>query len=165
MKKLVSAILSVIMVFSICCCACIPAMAADINVISPGDVDYVDVVVKVNGKESMDVVFERDPENPNKITFTYDGTGTVDNWEFEPAVDGTNVTIVKQEGNKITIKVTNGDVDKIVANAIVKDADSGKQPTDDNKSPATGAAAATGLVVAGVGVALLSLTKKEKDAE
>ena len=80
-------------------------------------------------------------------------------------IDGTNVTIVKQEGNKITIKVTNGDVDKIVANAIVKDADSGKQPTDDNKSPATGAAAATGLVVAGVGVALLSLTKKEKDAE
>lgn len=164
MKKLVSAVLSVIMVLSVCCCACLPVMAADINVISPGDIDYVDVVVKVNGKESMDVVFERDPENPNEITFTYDGTGNVDGWEFEPAVDGSKVTIVKQEGNKITIKVDGVSVDKVVANAIVKDADSGKQPTDDNKSPATGAAAATGLVVAGIGVAILSLTKK-RDAE
>lgn len=165
MKKLVSAILSVIMVLSICCCACIPAMAADVNVISPGAVDYVEVVVKVNGKESVDVVFERNSEDQNEVTFTYNGTGNVTEWKFEPAVDGTNVTIVKQEGNTITVKVNGVSVDKIVANAIVADADSGKQPTDDSKSPSTGAVATTGLVVAGAGVAVLSLLKKKNDAE
>ena len=157
MKKFLSIILSVIMVFSVGLASTSVAMAKT----------YSTIKVEVNGKPSTDVTYDVDKSNSNKVSFKYNGDGELLGWEFPNMTEGKDYTIISEEGNTITILVSE-DYDGIVtANAIVKQAGSNStKPNKNSKSPKTGAVTATGLGLTGAGAALLlALKKKDEDAE
>ena len=128
---------------------------------------YSTIKVEVNGKPSTDVTYDVDKSNSNKVSFKYDGDGELLGWEFPNMTEGKDYTVISEEGNTITILVSE-DYDGIVtANAIVKQASSNStKPNKNSKSPKTGAVTATGLGLTGAGAALLlALKKKDEDAE
>ena len=170
MKKIISILLSVVMLVSV--------SAAAVNVFA--DVESQEttktsskVTVEVNGNTSKDVTYQSDPDDPATITFTYNGDGSLEGWEFDGMVEGVDYEIVSEDGDSITIRLLNDYDGDITANAIVdegeettkatttkKSSDSGK-----GKSPKTGAATATGLAAAGAGAAILLALRKREDAE
>lgn len=168
MKKFLSIILSVIMVFSVGAATTSVAMAKTYNSQETTKPGYSTIKVEVNGKTSTDVTYDVDKTNKNKVSFKYTGSGELLGWEFPNMTEGTDYTVISEEGNTITILVSE-DYDGIVtANAIVKEAGSNNntKPNKDNKSPKTGAVTATGLGLTGAGAALLlALKKKDEDAE
>lgn len=170
MKKIISIVISLVMVVSAFAVSAVPAMAK--TVISPSQTttQKTTVIVQVNGSSTSDVSYERDPEDPNKITFTYNGDGELIGWEFPGMVEGTDYEIISEDGNSITILVSEDYDGDVIANAIVKldEEKTTKKPgkvDGSSKSPKTGAMAATGLAVAGAGAAILAALKKKNDAE
>lgn len=172
MKKIISLVLSLVMAISVGAMATIPAMAKD--VVSPhSTTKAVDISTKVNGSTSKDITFNRDKNDENVITFTYNGNGNLTGWEFPGMKEGKDYVVTSEEGNSITIELINGYDGKVVANALV---DNGSETTKGNKettkktdkkstSPKTGAVSAAGIAVAGAGVAMLAALKKKSSDE
>lgn len=165
MKKFISIVLSMIMAISVMTMASIPAMAA----VSPQTTTSSKVINgQVNGSTSAEVTYTPDSNDPNKVTFSYNGTGDFDHWEFPGLTEGVDYEIISEDGNPITIKILNPDAD-IVANAIVKgESTTKKKPgkkDNGSTSPKTGAMTAAGIAVAGAGFAILAALKKDEDAE
>lgn len=164
MKKILSVILSLVMLLSVGA-ATFSAFAAVGSIESTTKQNKI--ILEVNGKTSTDVSYERDPENPRKITFTYDGDGELIGWEFPGMEEGVDYEIIKEKGNFITILVYESYTGDVVANAIVKEATT-KETTKKSKkkkSPKTGAASAAGIIAMGAGAAVLTALKKKEDAE
>jgi len=162
MKKLISVLLSVVMLVSVSAVS-ISAFATVSSQQTTGDTQTV--TVEVNGNTSKDVTYQTDPSDPAKITFTYDGDGTLEGWEFDGMVEGVDYQVISEDGNSITIELLNGFDGDIEVNALV---DTDSENTDDNgkgKSPKTGAATVTGLAAAGAGAAILLALRKREDAE
>lgn len=172
MKKIISLVLSLVMAISVGAMATIPAMAKD--VVSPhSTTKAVDISTKVNGSTSKDLTFNKDKDDENVITFTYNGKGNLTGWEFPGMKEGKDYVVTSEEGNSITIELINGYDGKVVANALV---DNGSETTKGNKettkktdkkstSPKTGAVSAAGIAVAGAGVAMLAALKKKSSDE
>ncbi len=167
MKKFLSIILSVVMVFSVGLASANVAMAKTYNSQETKKAGYSTIKVEVNGKTSTDVTYDVDKSNSNKITFKYNGNGELIGWEFPNMTEGEDYTIVSEKDNTITILVSEDYEGVVTANAIVKNASSNNtKPNNDSKSPKTGAVTATGLGLTGAGAALLlALKKKDEDAE
>ncbi|MCR5207663.1 MAG: hypothetical protein K6C14_04200 [Eubacterium sp.] len=168
MKKALSIILSLVMLLSV--------GVASVNAFAAGGVGSIEsttkqnkIVLEVNGKTSTDISYERDPENPRKITFTYDGDGELIGWEFPGMKEGIDYEIVKEKGDAITILVYDTYDGEVVANAIVREPEDTTAETtkknEDKKSPKTGAASAAGIAAMGAGAAILTALKKKEDAE
>lgn len=172
MKKIISLVLSLVMAISVGAMATIPAMAKD--VVSPhSTTKAVDISTKVNGSTSKDITFNRDKNDENVITFTYNGSGNLTGWEFPGMKEGKDYVVTSEEGNSITIELINGYDGKVVANALV---DNGSETTKGNEettkktdkkptSPKTGAVSVAGIAVAGAGVAMLAALKKKSSDE
>ena len=128
---------------------------------------YSTIKVEVNGKPSTDVTYDVDKSNSNKVSFKYNGDGELLGWEFPNMTEGKDYTVISEEGNTITILVSEDYEGIVTANAIVKQAGSNStKPNKNSKSPKTGAVTATGLGLTGAGAALLlALKKKDEDAE
>ena len=163
MKKIISIVLSLVMLVS--------ASALTINafaeVQSPQSTTKTSskVTVEVNGSTTKDVTYKQDPEDPTKITFKYKGSGTVEGWEFDGMVKGTDYKVIAEDGDSITIQLLNGFDGDIDANALVDKDSEGTKGNGKGKSPKTGAATATGLAAAGAGAAILLALRKREDAE
>jgi hypothetical protein len=125
---------------------------------------------QVNGQTSNDITYERDAENPNQITFTYNGEGEITGWEFPGMTEGVDYTVISQDENSITIEVSEDYDGDIIADVIAdtegEDAETTtkKASTGKSTSPNTGAVSLAGLAAAGAGVAILAAIKKN-DAE
>ena len=167
MKKVTSILLSLVMVIALCAMS-VSAYAAVVSPEKPTN-PRSNITVQVNGNETSDVVYERDPQDPTKITFTYTGDGELTGWEFPGMVEGEDYIIISQDGNSITIQLINDYDGDVVANAIVKEkkgettTSQQPKPNGNNKSPKTGAATATAVAVAGAGIAVLAALKKRND--
>lgn len=163
MKKLLSVLIAVAMVVAMSFTA-LTAFAVD----SPGKDDkdgITKITVQVNGKTTKDVTYERDEDNKRIITFTYDGDGELQGWEFPGMEEGKDYVIVSQDGNSITIEVSEDYVGEVIANAIVKEEQptNPAKPDDGKKSPKTGVAAAAGIAAMGAGIAILAASKKKEN--
>ncbi len=177
MKKVLSVLLAVAMIVSVGVSSAVVAMAAPtVESIQSTTKRPAPTIGEVNGQTSTDVRYEIDPNDPNKITFTYVGDGELVGWEFLPEtlVEGTNYRIVTQSGNAITIELINGYNGEVIANAIVKfpEGDEPEKTTKTtvkkntgSKSPDTGVVTGAGLGVAAAGAAILVALKKKDDAE
>lgn len=167
MKKILSVLLSVMMIFAVGMGTTCVAMAETVK--SPGSIDVTRPVrVEVNGNTSKDVTYDVDETNPLKFTFTYDGDGKLIGWEFPNMIEGVDYEITVEEGNVITIVVYDSYEGTVVANAIVEEKETTtKKPNknDEPTSPETGVFTATGLGVAGAGAAILVALKKKNGAE
>lgn len=174
MKKILTILLALAMVFSVGM-STTTAMAKD-PIISP-ETTVKNIVIKVtlNGETSNHTSFKPDPNNPNIITFTYTGDGILVGWEYIDGVEGVDYIILSQDENSITIQILPAyKGETIWMNAIDEYPDESttkddKKPTDKSttvkkddstKSPNTGAA--TGLGIAGAGLAILIATRKKK---
>ena len=164
MKKIISILLSVVMLVSVS--AVTFSAFADVESQETTKTSSK-VTVEVNGNTSKDVTYKTDPDDPATITFTYTGDGTLEGWEFDGMVEGVDYEIVSTDGNSITIRLLNDYDGDITANAIVKDTTTKKssEGSGKGKSPKTGAATATGLAAAGAGAAILLALRKREDAE
>jgi len=168
MKKFLSIVLSLVMLLSV--------GTATVSAFAAGSVGSIEtttkqnkIVLEVNGKTTTDISYERDPENPKKITFTYDGDGELIGWEFPGMTEGVDYEIIREKGNFITILVSPEYKGEVIANAIVKEATTKKKETTKKnkkeKSPDTGAVSAAGIAAMGAGAAILTALKKKEDAE
>lgn len=172
MKKIISVLLSIMMVVAVGAVSVMPAMASTVTVGS-GD-SSVTINGAVNGSNSNYVVINQNPDYPGQFTFEYTGNDILVDWEFI-GLENTDYFVSYKQGNKITIELSTTGVRKdFTANAITKKADSGStdesttaapsKPSESNTdkggtSPSTGAAMA-GVAVAGAGIAVLALRKK-----
>ena len=165
MKKLISIILSVMMVLSLGALSVMPVMAATVSSEEPVNPGVVSG--QVNGQNSNDVTFVISPANPMEYTFTYGGNYEFLGWEFNGLETG-DYTVVSENGKTITIQLTASGANKdFVANAKVNAPTTPTNPTTPStgdkdtsgKSPSTGVAIG-GIAVAGAGVAMLAALKK-----
>lgn len=183
MKKLLAVVLSVMMVVALGFSTSVVAFAAQ-DVLSVNSQQTTQKKVKpsvtVNGNTTTEVEIEVDEQDPNKIVFTYTGDGEIQGWNFYDGdgnllVEGEDYTVVF-DGNSAIVTVINPDIDEIIADADVDNGETPDEPTTEpttdttkpNKkptSPDTGAIGATGLAVAGAGVAILAAMKRKSDAE
>lgn len=165
MKKLISIILSVMMVLSLGALSVMPVMAATVSSEEPVNPGVVSG--QVNGQNSNDVTFVVSPANPMEYTFTYGGNYEFLGWEFNGLETG-DYNVVSENGKTITIQLTASGANKsFVANAKVNVPTTPTTPTTPStgdkdtsgKSPSTGVAIG-GIAVAGAGVAMLAALKK-----
>lgn len=165
MKKLISVILSVMMVLSLGALSVMPVMAATVSSEEPVNPGVVSG--QVNGQNSNDVTFVVSPANPMEYTFTYGGNYEFLGWEFNGLETG-DYNVVSENGKTITIQLTALGANKsFVANAKVNVPTTPTTPTTPStgdkdtsgKSPSTGVAIG-GIAVAGAGVAMLAALKK-----
>lgn len=178
MKKILSVLLAVAMLVSVGVSSAVVAMAAPtVASIESTTKKPAPTIGEVNGQTSTDVRYEIDPNDPNKITFTYEGEGELVGWEFLPDtfIEGKDYRIVSQDGNSITIELINGYNGDVIANAIVKfpEGEEPEEPTKkttvkkntNSKSPKTGVVTGAGFGVAAAGAAILVALKKKDHAE
>lgn len=170
MKKLVSVLLSVMMIMAVGAMSVVPAMAASSTItVGSGDQTFT-ASGSVNGQPSSDVVPKVDENNKLEIRFDYVGKDELIDWEIIGLEDG-EYTIVKKEGNTLIIRVDASVAaakKDFTANAITKKTSGSTdttKPSKDNTdkgstSPSTGASVA-GIAAAGAGVALLTALKKK----
>lgn len=165
MKKLISVILSVMMVLSLGALSVMPVMAATVSSEEPVNPGVVSG--QVNGQTSNDVTFVISDANPMEYTFTYGGNYEFLGWEFN-GLEAGDYTVVSENGKTITIQLTASGANKdFVANAKVNAPTTPTTPTTPStgdkdtsgKSPSTGVAIG-GIAVAGAGVAMLAALKK-----
>lgn len=162
MKKLISVILSVMMVLSLGALSVMPVMAATVSSEEPVNPGVVSG--QVNGQNSNDVTFVISPANPMEYTFTYGGNYEFLGWEFNGLETG-DYNVVSENGKTITIQLTASGANKsFVANAKVNVPTTPTTPSTGDKdtsgkSPSTGVAIG-GIAVAGAGVAMLAALKK-----
>lgn len=187
MKKLLSVILSIMMVAAISTSFAMQAMAADVNVYSPQGtaISHSVSAPRVNKAASNQIKGTPVANGSNQITFTYTGTGELTGWQI---IDANGNVVALNEGaaaatykvislneNSITIEVLDWDAwetpDGYTVNAVVTETTTAASgtPADTNTSstsPSTGVAsvAFASVAAAGAGVAALALLKK-KDAE
>lgn len=172
MKKLLSIILSLVMLVSVGALS-VPVFAEVGSIETTEPVTKNKIIPQVNGENTSDVTFEWISENPKQIKFTYTGDGTLENWDFGDLVEGKDYRVIDQGDNTITIELLdtsfNGD---IIANAIVEDEEEEEETTKkatttkqntSSTSPKTGAAAAAGIAAMGAGAAILTALRKKED--
>lgn len=170
MKKLISVLLSAVMMICACSLSALPVMAAYVGSIETTTKTIL-IEVTVDGEESVHGKYHT-TDNPEEkgyeveIEFTYDGDAPLKYWEVPGLTEGEDYVIVSQEGNKIVIGIIDEDVDYILANAVTGDTKSSTSAkvNTDRKSPNTGAGAfAVALSAAGAGASVLcALRKKSK---
>lgn len=167
MKKLISVLLSIMMVVAVGAMSVVPAMAATSNItVGSGDQTFT-ASGAVNGQPTTsDVTIKVSDSDSYEVRFDYVGKDEFIGWEIIGLEEG-EYTIVKKEGTTLIIKVdpsVAATKREFTANAITKkSANSGSTTgnTDKSgKSPSTGASVA-GVAVAGAGVALLTALKKK----
>lgn len=168
MKKLVSVLLSIMMVVAVGAMSIVPAMAATSSNITVGSGDQTFTASgAVNGQPTTsDVTIKVSDSDSYEVRFDYVGKDEFIGWEIIGLEEG-EYTIVKKEGTTLIIKVdpsVAATKREFTANAITKkSANSGSTTGNTDKSgtsPSTGASVA-GVAVAGAGVALLTPLKKK----
>lgn len=168
MKKLVSVLLSIMMVVAVGAMSVVPAMAATSSNITVGSGDQTFTASgAVNGQlTTSDVTIKVSDSDSYEVRFDYVGKDEFIGWEIIGLEEG-EYTIVKKEGTTLIIKVdpsVAATKREFTANAITKkSANSGSTTGNTDKSgtsPSTGASVA-GVAVAGAGVALLAALKKK----
>lgn len=168
MKKLVSVLLSIMMVVAVGAMSVVPAMAATSSNITVGSGDQTFTASgAVNGQPTTsDVTIKVSDSDSYEVRFDYVGKEEFLRWEIVGLEEG-EYTIVKKEGTTLIIKVdpsVAATKREFTANAITKkSANSGSTTGNTDKSgtsPSTGASVA-GVAVAGAGVALLATLKKK----
>lgn len=168
MKKLVSVLLSIMMVVAVGAMSVVPAMAATSSNITVGSGDQTFTASgAVNGQlTTSDVTIKVSDSDSYEVRFDYVGKEEFLRWEIVGLEEG-EYTIVKKEGTTLIIKVdpsVAATKREFTANAITKkSANSGSTTGNTDKSgtsPSTGASVA-GVAVAGAGVALLTALKKK----
>lgn len=172
MKKLVSILLSIMMVAAVGAMSVVPAMAAVSSNITVGSGDQKFTASgAVNGQPASDedVTIKVDENNPYDVKFNYVGKDEFVRWEII-GLDDDEYTIIKKDGTTLIIRVNPSvaaEKREFTANAITKKSSTSDttKPSKDNtdkgsKSPSTGASVA-GVAVAGAGVALLTALKKK----
>lgn len=172
MKKLVSVLLSIMMIVAVGAMSIVPAMAANSSSITVGSGDQTFTASgAVNGQlTTSDVTIKVSESDSYEVRFDYVGNDEFIGWEIIGLEEG-EYTIVKKEGTTLIIKVNPSVAEakrEFTANAITKkSANSGSttKPSTGNTdksgtSPSTGASVA-GVAVAGAGVALLTALKKK----
>lgn len=168
MKKLVSVLLSIMMVVAVGAMSVVPAMAATSSNITVGSGDQTFTASgAVNGQPTTsDVTIKVSDSDSYEVRFDYAGKDEFIGWEIIGLEEG-EYTIVKKEGTTLIIKVdpsVAATKREFTANAITKkSANSGSTTGNTDKSgtsPSTGASVA-GVAVAGAGVALLTALKKK----
>ncbi len=168
MKKLVSVLLSIMMVVAVGAMSVVPAMAATSSNITVGSGDQTFTASgAVNGQlTTSDVTIKVSDSDSYEVRFDYVGKDEFIGWEIIGLEEG-EYTIVKKEGTTLIIKVdpsVAATKREFTANAITKkSANSGSTTGNTDKSgtsPSTGASVA-GVAVAGAGVALLTALKKK----
>lgn len=168
MKKLVSVLLSIMMVVAVGAMSVVPAMAATSSNITVGSGDQTFTASgAVNGQPTTsDVTIKVSDSDSYEVRFDYVGKDEFIGWEIIGLEKG-EYTIVKKEGTTLIIKVdpsVAATKREFTANAITKkSANSGSTTGNTDKSgtsPSTGASVA-GVAVAGAGVALLTALKKK----
>lgn len=184
MKKLISMVLSLVMVAAMAVCA-MPVMADDVLSPTATTAQNKKPILEVNGSGTdTDITYTVDPTNPNKVTFEYNGDGTLVGWENNLVdelgfVEGSDYEAIFNEDGTYTITFISEEAiaawnnGTVKVNALVEyDEDDTTKPSTtkkngSNKSPSTGAptsAIAATVAVAGAGFAVLAATKK-RDAE
>ena len=167
MKKLISVLLSIMMVVAVGAMSVVPAMAANSNItVGSGDQKFT-ASGAVNGQPTTsDVTIKVSDSDSYEVRFDYVGKDEFLRWEIVGLEEG-EYTIVKKEGTTLIIKVNPSVAEakrEFTANAITKkSANSGSTTGNTDKSgtsPSTGASVA-GVAVAGAGVALLTALKKK----
>lgn len=167
MKKLISVLLSIMMIVAVGAMSVIPAMAANSNItVGSGDQKFT-ASGAVNGQPTTsDVTIKVSDSDSYEVKFDYVGKDEFLRWEIVGLEEG-EYTIVKKEGTTLIIKVNPSVAEakrEFTANAITKkSANSGSTTGNTDKSgtsPSTGASVA-GVAVAGAGVALLTALKKK----
>lgn len=167
MKKLISVLLSIMMVVAVGAMSVVPAMAANSNItVGSGDQTFT-ASGAVNGQPTTsDVTIKVSDSDSYEVRFDYVGKDEFLRWEIVGLEEG-EYTIVKKEGTTLIIKVdpsVAATKREFTANAITKkSANSGSTTGNTDKSgtsPSTGASVA-GVAVAGAGVALLTALKKK----
>ena len=172
MKKLISVLLSIMMIVAVGAMSVVPAMAANSSNITVGSGDQTFTASgAVNGQPTTsDVTIKVSDSDSYEVRFDYVGKEEFLRWEIIGLEEG-EYTIVKKEGTTLIIKVNPSVAEskrEFTANAITKkSANSGSttKPSTGNTdksgtSPSTGASVA-GVAVAGAGVALLTALKKK----
>lgn len=172
MKKLISVLLSIMMIVAVGAMSVVPAMAANSSNITVGSGDQTFTASgAVNGQPTTsDVTIKVSDSDSYEVRFDYVGKEEFLRWEIVGLEEG-EYTIVKKEGTTLIIKVNPSVAEskrEFTANAITKkSANSGSttKPSTGNTdksgtSPSTGASVA-GVAVAGAGVALLTALKKK----
>ena len=172
MKKLISVLLSIMMIVAVGAMSVVPAMAANSSNITVGSGDQTFTASgAVNGQlTTSDVTIRVSDSDSYEVRFDYVGKDEFLRWEIIGLEEG-EYTIVKKEGTTLIIKVNPSVAEakrEFTANAITKkSANSGSttKPSTGNTdksgtSPSTGASVA-GVAVAGAGVALLTALKKK----
>ncbi len=171
MKKLLSIILSLVMMVSVGALS-VTAFAETVGSIETTEpVTKNKIIPQVNGNNSNDVTWEWVSENPKQIKFTYTGDGTLESWDFGDLEEGVDYKVIDEGDNTITIELLDQNYDgDIIANAVVDEEEEettkAGTTTKQNKSqtsPKTGAAAAAGIAAMGAGVAILTALKKKED--
>lgn len=168
MKKLISVLLSIMMIVAVGAMSVVPAMAATSSNITVGSGDQTFTASgAVNGQlTTSDVTIKVSDSDSYEVRFDYVGKDEFIGWEIIGLEEG-EYTIVKKEGTTLIIKVdpsVAATKREFTANAITKkSANSGSTTGNTDKSgtsPSTGASVA-GVAVAGAGVALLTALKKK----
>ena len=172
MKKLISVLLSIMMIVAVGAMSVVPAIAANSSNITVGSGDQTFTASgAVNGQlTTSDVTIKVSDSDSYEVRFDYVGKDEFLRWEIVGLEEG-EYTIVKKEGTTLIIKVNPSVAEakrEFTANAITKkSANSGSttKPSTGNTdksgtSPSTGASVA-GVAVAGAGVALLTALKKK----
>lgn len=114
MKKIVSVFIALIMMFSTMCVCAIPAFASEQWEPRP----YVqDTLGCVNG-EPADIGTDYDA-SLNEIIYSYNGAGTVTDWELPLLEEGKDFEIVSKEENKFVIKTLSDETVIPYINAVV----------------------------------------------
>lgn len=170
MKKIVSIILSIIMLVSCLSASCITASAYVASVETTKKDFQADVTV--NGLPSIEAEYEIS-DNPNysaTVEFTYSGNETLKEWEIEGLKEGVDYVIISQDGNKLVIGIINDDIDYVVANAITESSEaptetpSTTKTNNDIHSPDTGAGlSAVALMSIAGGLVILAKSRKTEN--
>ncbi len=187
MKKVLSIILSLVMAVSVGMLAT-PVFAVVGSQETTAPITHNKIIPQVNGKDDGSVKYDWVSDDPKQIKFTYDGDGTLEDWEFGDLEEGVDYKVIDRDGNTITIELMDATYDgDIIANAIVDEEEEEESTTEEEEeeeedettttqqsptttqrnegtvSPKTGATAAAGIAALGAGVAILTAIKKKED--
>lgn len=192
MKKFISLVLSVLMIFTVIGATAVPCFAISYNSIHSADKE-IKIDITVDGQDSIHGEYNhvnKDDSNGNHfpvIDFVYNGDKDILHWEVIDLEEGKDYIIVKQEDKLLQLEIINPTITDILVNVITRDekypggeevtqikgdvvdvtttepTTTVKKPDKSLKSPNTGAGMLGASVAAtGVGVALLGVARKRK---
>ncbi|MDE6111285.1 MAG: hypothetical protein K2F65_05150 [Eubacterium sp.] len=114
MKKIVSVFIAFVMMFSTMCVCAVPALASEQWEPRPYAQDTLGCV---NGEPGD--IFSDYNASLKEITYSYNGDGTVTDWELPLLKEGEDFEIVSKEANTFTIKKLDDEVVIPYVNAVV----------------------------------------------